>query len=84
MVYGVAKGIQREGMTRSEEGAINSSDNFKVSRIEGRGSMHIFSFYCLVLIFTVFFSYALLISYLRMHYQPGDPNYCGNCGDPNY
>lgn len=61
MVFGVVKGIQREAMTRSEEGPINSFDNFKVSRVEGRRYMHEFSFYCTVLIFTVFPSYALLI-----------------------
>lgn len=64
MAFGVVKRIQREGMTRSEDEAINSFDNFKVSRVEGRRYMHEYSFYCTVLIFTAFFSYALLIFYL--------------------
>lgn len=64
MVHGIVKGIQREGMTRSEEGVINSFDNFKASGVESRRCTHKFSFYCAVLIFTAFSSYALLIFYL--------------------
>lgn len=62
--FGVAKGIQRKGMTRSEEEAINSFDNFKASTVAGRRHMQEFSFCCTLLIFTVFFSYALLNFYL--------------------
>lgn len=39
MVHGTVKGIQREGMTRSEEGVINSFDIFKASRVERRRCM---------------------------------------------
>lgn len=60
IAFGVAKRIQRKGITRSEKGAINSFDNFKASRVTGRRHMQEFSFCCTVLIFTVFFSYALL------------------------
>lgn len=52
--FGVVKGVQRKGMTRSEEGAINSFDNFKARRVEGTRCMHEFSFYCTVLIFSLF------------------------------
>lgn len=64
MVHGTVRGIQREGMTRSEEGVINSFDIFKASRVERRRCMHKFSFYCTALIFTAFSGYALLIFYL--------------------
>lgn len=64
MVNGTVKGIQREGMTRSEEGVINSFDIFKASRVERRRCTHKFSFYCSVFISTAFSSYALLIFYL--------------------
>lgn len=64
MVHGTVKGIQREGMTRSEEGVINSFDIFKASGVERRRYMHEFSFYCTALIFTASSGYALLIFYL--------------------
>lgn len=64
MVHVTVKGIQREGMTRSEERVINSFDIFKASRVERRRWMYKFSFYCTLLIFTAFSSYALLTFYL--------------------
>lgn len=64
MVHGTVKGIQREGMTRSEEGVINSFDIFKEAELRRGDVCKKFSFYCTVLIFTAFSSYALLIFYL--------------------
>lgn len=64
MIHGTVKGIQREGMTRSEERVINSFDIFKASRVERRRCMHEFSFYCTALIFPASSSYALLIFYV--------------------
>lgn len=64
MVHGTVKGIQRERMTRSEEGVINSFDIFKEAELRRGDVCKKFSFYCTVLIFTAFSSYALLIFYL--------------------